>query len=321
MLITSFNNFPIFLLLVVIMCANSQTIRKIMIAAEELNMIDSGEYVFFNIEIFGSMKKDLRPWFDEKDAENDRNIKAEKAYQALLTITARKPEDEEYQSFSDKVKVLAKEKYNYTFVEDEPISQFVSAFHDAVLLFAHALNHSIQEKGQDALIKPLNGTSLTQLMWGTNFKGITGDVSIDDNGDRLSDYSLLDMNPITNHFEIVANYSHKDGLRLIKGKSIHWAGGRNSPPADKPKCGFDNSLCPEDSSTMFAMLSLILGLVVIVMTIVSFISYRHYKIEAEISSMTWKITWNEVIPMPTSNNIRGSIHSRAGSQIVRFSST
>ena len=34
------------------MCANPQTIREIMLAAEELNMINSGEYVFFNIELF-----------------------------------------------------------------------------------------------------------------------------------------------------------------------------------------------------------------------------------------------------------------------------
>jgi atrial natriuretic peptide receptor A len=292
-----------------------------MIAAEELNMIDSGEYVFFNIEIFGSIKKDPSPWLNVSDSD-DRNQKAKKAYEALLTITTRKPENEEYQKFSDDVKLLAKEKYNYTFDETNKlqISQFVSAFHDAVLLFANALNESIRESGENALLKPLNGTRLTQLMWGREFKGITGNVSIDVNGDRLSDYSLLDMNPATNHFEMVANYFHKDGLKFVNNKTIHWAGGRTTPPADKPKCGFDGSLCPpEDSSTMFAILSLVLGLVVIVMAIVSFITYRHYRLEAEISSMTWKITWNEVIPLPTANQIRNSIHSRAGSQIVSFS--
>lgn len=295
------------------MCANPHTIREIMIAAEELNMIDGGEYVFFNIEIFGSIKKDPSPWLEISDSE-ERNSKAKKAYQALLTITTRKPDNEEYQKFSNDVKLLAKKKYNYTFEENEQISQFVSAFHDAVLLFANALNDSIRESGEAALLKPLNGTRLTQLMWGRNFQGITGNVSIDDNGDRLSDYSLLDMNPNTFGFEIVANYFHNTGLKLKK--EIHWAGGRTTPPADKPKCGFDNSLCPEDSSTMFAILSLVLGFVVIIMTIVSFISYRHYRLEAEISSMTWKITWNEVIPFQSANQIRNSIHSRAGSQIV-----
>lgn len=34
------------------MCANPATIRNIMLAADELNMVGSGEYVFFNIELF-----------------------------------------------------------------------------------------------------------------------------------------------------------------------------------------------------------------------------------------------------------------------------
>lgn len=33
------------------MCANSTTIREILLAAEELGMVDSGEYVFFSIEL------------------------------------------------------------------------------------------------------------------------------------------------------------------------------------------------------------------------------------------------------------------------------
>lgn len=37
---------------VMVVCANPLTVREILLAAEELNMIDSGEYVFFNIELF-----------------------------------------------------------------------------------------------------------------------------------------------------------------------------------------------------------------------------------------------------------------------------
>lgn len=193
----------------------------------------------------------------------------------------------------------------------------MSSFHDAVLLFANALNDSIRELGDDsALTQALNGTRLTQLMWGRSFRGITGNVSIDTNGDRLSDYSLLDMNPNTSHFEIVADYFHSSGLTFVPGKHIHWAGGRTEPPMDRPECGFDNSLCPKNSSTMFAILSIILGFAVIILIIISFVGYRHYKIEAEILSMTWKVNWNEVIPVPTANQIRNSLHSKTGSQLV-----
>lgn len=184
------------------------------------------------------------------------------------------------------------------------------------MLFARALNESIRESVGDALLKPLNGTRLTQLMRNTSFRGITGNVSIDGNGDRLSDYSLLDMNPETNLFEVVANYYHSSGLTFVEGKSIHWAGGRKQPPADSPPCGFDNSLCTDDSATKFAILSLILSIILILMAIGSFITYKHYRLEAEISSMTWRIDWNEVILVPAHNQIRGSLHSRTGSQLV-----
>ena len=35
-----------------------------------------------------------------------------------------------------------------------------------------------------------------------NGAGITGKVSIDENGDRNADYSLLDLNPETGLFEV-----------------------------------------------------------------------------------------------------------------------
>lgn len=36
--------------------------------------------------------------------------------------------------------------------------------------------------------------------------GITGHVRIDDNGDRDADYSIIDLDPITGRFEVVAHY-------------------------------------------------------------------------------------------------------------------
>lgn len=33
-------------------CADPPVVREILLVAEELNMVDSGEYVFFNIELF-----------------------------------------------------------------------------------------------------------------------------------------------------------------------------------------------------------------------------------------------------------------------------
>jgi len=37
---------------VIVMCASSDSIRSILLAADELGMLASGEYVFFSIELF-----------------------------------------------------------------------------------------------------------------------------------------------------------------------------------------------------------------------------------------------------------------------------
>lgn len=96
----------------------------------------------------------------------------------------------------------------------------------------------------NALEKPLNGTRITELMWNRTIHGITGDITMTENGDRVSDYSLLDMDPETGKFVVVANYIHNRGIEYIRDK-IHWSGGRETPPADQPVCGFDGSLCPD----------------------------------------------------------------------------
>nr|XP_012146921.1 PREDICTED: atrial natriuretic peptide receptor 1-like isoform X4 [Megachile rotundata] len=289
---------------VVVMCANSTTIREILLAAEQLGMVDSGEYVFFSIELSSSDNDSKEPWRVETDTE-ERNEKARKAYQALLTVTARTPNNFEYLNFSREVKSLAQSKYNFTF-GNSSVSAFVTAFYDAVLLYALALKESLPEYPEKI---NLDGGDLTRRMWGRSFKGITGDVNIDDNGDRIADYSLLDMNPESSRFEIVAHYyGANQTLEYLPGKRIRWSGGRSEPPPDTPTCGFDGSLCPDNTLPGHAILSMVLSSIVVVLAVVSLFIYRHFKLEAEIASMTWKVHWNDVIVVPNAKT-RGSMYS------------
>lgn len=91
---------------------------------------------------------------------------------------------------------MAEEKYNYTF-GNESVSTFVTAFYDAVLLYGLALNETLARGGNQS-----DGTAIVKAMWNKTFTGITGDVNIDANGDRIADYSLLDMDPTTNEFKV-----------------------------------------------------------------------------------------------------------------------
>ncbi|XP_031787909.1 atrial natriuretic peptide receptor 1 isoform X3 [Nasonia vitripennis] len=305
---------------VVVMCANATTIREILLAAEELGMVDSGEYVFFSIELTSSDNSTKEPWRVVGDTP-ERNEKARKAYQALLTVTTRTPDNVEYLNFSREVKSLAQSRYNFTF-GNSSVSTFVTAFYDAVLLYALALKESLPDKPGEV---NLDGGNLTRRMWGRSFKGITGYVHIDENGDRIADYSLLDMNPETSKFEIVANYyGANKTLEYIPGKRIHWSGDRLEPPPDTPTCGYDGSLCPDNSLPGYAILSIVLSSIVVFLVVGSVFIYRHFKLEAEIASMTWKVHWEDVIVMPSEKFKAGSLYSLApnkqrGSQLSIYS--
>ncbi|XP_072161271.1 atrial natriuretic peptide receptor 1 isoform X3 [Bemisia tabaci] len=286
---------------IIVLCATPPKVREIMLAAEELNMIDSGEYVFFNIELFSKMDhSSLRPWKVENDTD-ERNEKARRAYQAMLIVSARTPTNDAYQKFSDEVKSLAVHN-NYKDFGNETVSTFVTAFYDAVLLYALALNETLAVGKQQR-----DGAEITRRMWNRTFTGITGEVNIDPNGDRISDYSLLDMDYETNEFKVVAYYFGKTSkVEYLSGAKIHWPGGRTSPPPDTPKCGFDGSLCR--SFPIYAIITMVLSFAVVVLIGASLFIYRHYKLEAEIAQMTWRVSYSE-IDDKRGGKLRGSFSS------------
>ncbi|XP_023219698.1 atrial natriuretic peptide receptor 1-like [Centruroides sculpturatus] len=280
---------------IVVMCASPDAIREILLTAEELGMVHSGEYVFFSIELFTSKNENRRPWYRLNDTI-ERNRRARKAYEALLTVTARTPETREYAEFSREVKEIARKEFGFEYGQEE-VNTFVTAFHEAVLLYSLALNETLTEG-----YSITNGSIITQKMWNRTFEGITGSVSIDENGDRNADYSLLDMNPKNGEFEVVANYYgvSKQFVNL-PNKKIHWAGNRLQPPPDTPNCGFDGSKCPDDEIPQYAIVSAVLACVIVFLCISSFFIYRHFKLEADLASMTWKIKYEDLTAIIPSN--------------------
>ncbi|XP_076448288.1 atrial natriuretic peptide receptor 1-like [Babylonia areolata] len=261
-----------------------------MIQAHELNF-DNGEYVFFNIDLFTS--KSDRPWYRKEDSA-ERNEKARKAYEALMTVTLRKPTSPAYQHFSKTVKEKAENMYgheNFTYGEEE-VNSFVGAFHDAVMLYALALNESLE-----AGVPVSNGSEITRRMWNRTFEGITGTVSIDANGDRNADYSLLDLDPASERFHVVANYyGNKKQYEPVEGTSIAWAGGRSEPPTDTPHCGFDGSKCPpEEPFPEYGIVIIVLGSVILIVLIAALFIYRHIKLEAELAEMNWRVRWDDIL--------------------------
>ncbi|XP_076324600.1 atrial natriuretic peptide receptor 1-like isoform X2 [Tachypleus tridentatus] len=286
---------------VILMCLSPDTIREVLLAADELNMVDSGEYVFFSMELYASKNEILWPWYRESDTAEE-NERARKAYEALLTITSPIPETPEYKKFAEDVKQLAKNDVHFDY-QTEEVNMFVSGFYEAMILYALALNETLSE-GFDVV----NGSVITSKMWNRTFLGISGNVTIDSNGDRYVNYALMDLNPETGTFEVVANYFQESKqLVEVEGKKIHWSGGRQVPPLDTPVCGYDRSKCPENEIPQYVIIIAVMSGLMVVLVIISFFIYRHFKLEADIASMTWKIKYEEIL---TSSSYRRPLGSR-----------
>ncbi|XP_014831104.1 PREDICTED: atrial natriuretic peptide receptor 3 [Poecilia mexicana] len=79
---------------------------------------------------------------------------------------------------------------------------FVEGFHDALVLYSIALHEGMKNG-----YSKTNGTEITSHMWNRTFEGIAGQVSIDVNGDRVGDFSLMAMTNIeAGNYEVVVNY-------------------------------------------------------------------------------------------------------------------
>ena len=231
-------------------------------------------------------------WERSEDSYEENQI-AREAFKALIRVTPKMPQTSAINSFLNEVKKIAHEELKSpTNVRDES-STYVTAFYEALHLYALGLNDTLSAGHH----KP-NGTQITRSMWNRTFSGIAGNVTIDANGDRLVDYTLFDMNPTTGVFEPVMVFdSLKEAFFEVPDKRIHWPNDRLGPPPDTPPCGFEGELCVElEQSQTFLLGMTSFFLVALMCLVVALIKIRrHYQLEAELASMTWKIRPEDIL--------------------------
>ncbi|XP_055856918.1 atrial natriuretic peptide receptor 1 [Episyrphus balteatus] len=272
---------------VVILSVRGTLVRKFMLAAHALEMT-KGDWVFLDVEIFQSSYWGDHDW-EMGDVDD---TKARKAYEALLRVSLLQPTSPKFQGFADNVRDVAARNYNYTFSKDEEVNIFIGAFYDGVYLLGMALNETLTE-GEDIR----DGMAITRRMWNRDFHGITGHVRIDDNGDRDADYSILDLDPITGRFEVVAHYyGINRNYTSVSGKRIHWPGGREGPPPDIPKCGFlGNSPACHGNEMIIMYVTFAFAIFLGFATLVVYLMCKQLKLNSELNNMSWRVRPDEVL--------------------------
>ncbi|XP_036166708.1 atrial natriuretic peptide receptor 3 isoform X3 [Myotis myotis] len=132
------------------------------------------------------------------------DFEAKQAYSSLQTVTLLRTVKPEFEKFSMEVKSsVEKQGLN----EEDYVNMFVEGFHDAILLYVLAL-HEVLRAGYSKK----DGGKIIQQTWNRTFEGIAGQVSIDTNGDRYGDFSVIAMTDAeAGTQEVIGDYFGKEG--------------------------------------------------------------------------------------------------------------
>ena len=123
---------------IILICASPKRTRNLILAAKRLGMLDSGQYVFFNMENVQNLDN-FEPWVDE-EALKSENLEAKEAFQSVLTLNLGSPHTMYDTSLTEKVKEVARNEFDYDYKED--ISNLAKNFFDAALVYSKGILHS-----------------------------------------------------------------------------------------------------------------------------------------------------------------------------------
>lgn len=89
---------------------------------------------------------------------------------------------------------------------------------------------------------PFDSRQITRRIWGRTFSNvdtISGEILVNANGDRETDYTLDDLDPETGQFRSVYNYyGSKRKIEKVPGVAMHWPNKENKAAKDVRVFGF-----------------------------------------------------------------------------------
>uniref|UniRef100_A0A673KLD0 Atrial natriuretic peptide receptor 3-like n=1 Tax=Sinocyclocheilus rhinocerous TaxID=307959 RepID=A0A673KLD0_9TELE len=157
---------------------------------------------------------------------------AKAAYSFLNTVTLLGSTKAEFEDFSMEMKKSLQQSDIPVCEGCSAVNMFMEGFHDALILYAFAL-HEVKSNG----LTKNDGLEITHSMWNRTFEGIAGQVSLDANGDRNGDFSVVRMtDPEAGTHETVMSYFGTNGsFQIMPGFKREWFSLRTAPEPPHPK--------------------------------------------------------------------------------------
>ncbi|XP_063676012.1 atrial natriuretic peptide receptor 1-like isoform X2 [Bolinopsis microptera] len=302
---------------IVLLFGSQQMVRDMMLQAYDAGMTQSNEYAFIIIPTnyfpLYSWKADpaySNLYWDEGQASRDEDAK--KAFQSAFIVTAD-IDTKNFDNFTAAVKEQAKkEPFNYDF-KDRAVPLYAANYHDAVLLWAYAMNNHYNESAKTLDVGKLYNRTFTKDDF-NDIEPITGPIELDEAGDRVNTFLFWHLNK-AGQWQKIGKYAHEKYEVLVDEEDIAWPNNGKSAPLAEPECGFNGEKCDNRmvigiSAGAGALAVLVLGLAV--MTYM----YRKAKFEAALASMSWRIPPIEIRDVgrdPLGSSVFGSRRSSMSS--------
>ncbi|XP_074092304.1 guanylate cyclase 2G-like [Macrotis lagotis] len=219
----------------------------------------------------------------------------------LMAITSFDERSKDYDFMEEVYEKLKEKPFLSSLSSVEQVSAYSAYLHDAVLLYASAVKTMLRE-GKDfhdgrQLVSTVKGDNLTE------FHGITGQIRIDEFGERQVDYFVHILKK-TGDSSTFISFLHYDSLRKIISPTGNFSKGswpHGYLPKDKPDCGFSNEYC----QTTFVSVTMIIVMAIIILvtvfgaaTIVFFLKMQKKNLLVPHNSAWWKINYEDIIILP-----------------------
>ncbi|XP_027707431.1 guanylate cyclase 2G-like [Vombatus ursinus] len=239
---------------IIILICNIADAWTILLATETLGLAP-GKFVFIILQ-------QLEDDFWKEVLTHQKNDQLPKAFDSmfLIAITSFDEHSKDHDFMKEVYEKLKGKPFLSSLSSVEQVSAYSAYLHDAVLLYASAVK-TMLKKGKDfrdgrQLVSTMKGDNLTE------FHGITGQIRIDEFGERQVDYlvHILKKTGDSSTFIPFLHYnSHRKIISPIGNFSNDsWPHG--SLPKDKPACGFSNEHCQSTfiGVTMIIVMTLII---------------------------------------------------------------
>ncbi|OQV12253.1 Atrial natriuretic peptide receptor 1 [Hypsibius exemplaris] len=274
---------------VYILLMHARAVRKFMLSAYELGYTQ-GEHVFFAIELY-----DLAYWGKIDPTIGDENDQvAGMAFQSVLVVSFFERKTTYDREFEKEIKTAGRDRYGYQFNPLEPLDPVLVAHYEAIMLYALTVTDFFFD-GKNYK----NGSMLIDSMTNATFEGFRGDeISIGDDQTRDRSYAVKFYDNVTDQFNVYQTFVQSvdnDTLRVVTALKFPSADGKLPP--NEPVCGFRNDKCRRDGlSTAILTTVIVVPLLVFIgiMTGLSLVGYKFWKIRMEYNPNWWKIMMEDL---------------------------